>query len=71
MSIIKDFVEKTPSTRESQVNESAAFDNTIGARARLNSAHSVASLSFKFLPNLRSQNLLTTFYVSLIVAFLL
>ena len=71
MSIIKDFVEKTPSVLGSQVSESALFDNTTGARSRLNSAHFVTSLSFKFLPSFRSQNLLITFQVSLIVAFLL
>ena len=53
----------------SQVNEFASFDNTTGARSRLNSAHSVASLSFKFVPSFKSQNLLTTFHVSLIVFF--
>ena len=47
--IIKDFVEKNPSTLGSQVNEPASLDNTTGARTRLNSAHFVASLSFKFL----------------------
>ena len=71
MSIIKNFVENTSSVLGSQVNESASFDNTIGARSRLNSAHSIASLCFRFLPSFRSQNLLTTFHVSLTVTFLL
>ena len=71
MSIIKDFVEKTPFALGSQVSESSLFDNTTGARSRLNSAHSVASLSFKFLPSFKFQNLSTTFHVFLIVAFFL
>ena len=71
MSIIKDFVENTSSALGRQVSESVLFDNTIGARSRLNSAYSVASLSFKFLTSFRSHNLLTTFHVNLIVTFLL
>ena len=53
------------------VNEFASLDNPIGARSRLNSAHYVALLSFRFLPSFKSQKWLTSFDVSLIVAVLL
>ena len=71
MSIIKDFVEKTLLALGSHVNESTLFDNTIGARPRLNSVHLVALLSLRFLPNFKSHKLLTSFHVSLIMVVLL
>ena len=48
MSIIKDFVEKTPSMLGSQISGSALFDKTTGVRSRLNSVHSLLHYPLNF-----------------------
>ena len=51
-------------------NETNFLDNTIEVKSRLNSIHFLALLSLRFLLSFKSQNLLTSFHVSLVVAIL-
>lgn len=60
----RDLMEKDPVGLGSQNQESSPCERTIDFRARLRSAHSVASSSFKFLLSWIFQKLLIEFHTS-------